>query len=460
MRGVIFADGSPTIGRGHQVRMSALAVALARAGHDFRLVCRNLQGSAHPWAWAGLGHECLPAELTPDAAICRIVDSFDLDVLVVDHYGVSADRLSATGRLVRLVVVDDEASRITDLASLILNQAPGVMPSHYPSSPTMLGPRYALLRDEFAQAVRKHNENCKSQALVVLGSCCDLRALEELLAATALELVVVVPPGSPKIPGRSRLEWCAGPSATKLVSLMTESRLGFLSASSVAYEAACVGLPFVAIVTAQNQRLLARGLAEAGYPVVARDNLRDLSRHLPTLPKTRLSVDGNGAARVARRIIEFAIPTPGMRLAVWSDRDRLLEWANDEGTRRASFRSSKIAEGEHSSWLEARLADPEARTLMAERAGVPVGVLRLDRTASDATVSITVAPTSRAMGVGGTMLATASSWIRASSFARRLVARVRKDNLPSQALFAKAGYRTVRTEVIRGHEAFRMEFEI
>jgi ribosomal protein S18 acetylase RimI-like enzyme len=173
------------------------------------------------------------------------------------------------------------------------------------------------------------------------------------------------------------------------------------------------------------------------------------------------AVDGGGAGRVASRIAESLVTTSGVRLrpATWQDWALLLEWANDETTRQASFHPDTIGEREHLSWFEATLLDPGSRIWIAEDGTRAVGTLRLEKDGEEVIVSITVAPSLRGRGWGRKMLASLSVWTQSTKFTNRLVAWVRQDNPSSISLFTRTGYRVVSQAEVNTHKACRLEWE-
>lgn len=85
-----------------------------------------------------------------------------------------------------------------------------------------------------------------------------------------------------------------------------------------------------------------------------------------------------------------------LRNATLEDANLLLSWRNDSLTRLASHNTEKIAFESHIAWLEASLANPMRRLLVAEDDRRPVGMVRLDRDENNLIeVSWTVAPEAR-----------------------------------------------------------------
>jgi RimJ/RimL family protein N-acetyltransferase len=149
-----------------------------------------------------------------------------------------------------------------------------------------------------------------------------------------------------------------------------------------------------------------------------------------------------------------------LRLARPEDRDLVLTWANDPGTRAGSFSSAPIARDEHGRWWEGLMADPARHLLVAELAGRPVGQIRLTRTEPAAfEVGITVAPAERGRGLAVRILRAGAAEARARG-AERLLARIRPENVASVRAFERAGYCLTGSDVVNGQPALCLSADL
>jgi spore coat polysaccharide biosynthesis predicted glycosyltransferase SpsG/GNAT superfamily N-acetyltransferase len=473
MKSVVVAEGSSALGSGHQVRSACLAWALAARGHDAILACRELPGSAHEWAWAGLRSEVYPGRFSIRDLIAEAVARHRPDFLMIDQREASPTDVEGVAQRVHVVVIDDRAEDDWPAARLVVNVAPVATPSCYPSASVALGLPYALVRPEFAAVSRSAGAH---GVLVMLGATDAGGRLpvivDRLLHSMPETVTVVATPAGGRhreavrrlaATSAGRLRLLEGVDARTLASLMAGSRAALLSASSVALEAACVGVPFVAMTTARDQALLAESLRVAGVPVLDRSDSEAVTDRIEEVagrgPSPAWRVDGRGAERLCERLEEPLAITGEVELkpAVWRDGALLLSWAQDPMTRQVSFARESITEEGHWRWLDAKLRDPEARLWIAKASATPRGMLRLERATEEATVSITVAPDQRGSGWGGRILAALDEWNRRTRFAGRLTAWIRPDNAASRALFLRAGYRFAGEGVQRGQVALRFE---
>lgn len=173
-------DASHQIGTGHLMRCLTLADALKSRGVKTHFVCRHIPDHLigllvqkdHSLtrlpedqridtidAANDLTHShWLGVSQTQDAhGTLQALNNEDLDWLVVDHYALDFRWESAMRQIAkRIMVIDDIADRSHD-CDILLDQNLyadmetryiGKVPSH---CQCLLGPRYALLRDEFRQ---------------------------------------------------------------------------------------------------------------------------------------------------------------------------------------------------------------------------------------------------------------------------------------------------------------------
>jgi UDP-2,4-diacetamido-2,4,6-trideoxy-beta-L-altropyranose hydrolase len=287
------------------------------------------------------GGEGIEALAVPEAApevltrqVAALAEAYVPDWVVIDHYRLQPRResgLRAPGG--RLMMIDD-LGRTHD-CDLLLDPGYGRAPDDYlglvpPNAILLTGPSYALVRPEFAQArpgalVGRNGAPVRrvllmlgltdlggltgrvAQALLpVLG---DVR-LDIALGATACSLASLKSLNDPRV--------SLHVDATDMARLMSEADLAIGAGGSSLWERACLGLPGVTLILADNQRDLALRMAadgltlavEAGAPgwkgqltatvsALARDAAQrsDMSARLAAL------CDGLGAERAAEAML-------------------------------------------------------------------------------------------------------------------------------------------------------------
>ena len=493
-------DAAPEIGSGHLRRCLCLADALRARGAHTRVVSRGLPPHLRALCDAG-GHEVRElheadgpgsgADIEPaaggpaharwlgtsqgaDAAATRaVLAGASWDWLVVDHYGLDARWESALRPAAgRILAIDDLADRAHD-CDVLLDQNLHVEPeARYAgkvpeASRLLLGPRFALLRPEFARARARVAERTGpvQRVLVAFGGAdaanhttAALQALAAAAGSTRPAVDVVVPAGHPHVAAIDaacrRDGFDCHVQSDRMADLMAAADVSVGAAGTMLWERCSVGLPALALAVAANQVAGLAAAARGGLvyaPDAGGDAAATIGRHLPALLQNAAlrelistrgmeAVDGRGVDRVIGRLGVDAID---IRAAAGSDAANLLAWRNHESVRRAAWQSAPIAPADHDTWLRSVLADPDRVLVIGERAGRPVGVVRFDIAAGSAEVSIHRVPDAAGPGLGGALLAAAEAWLLARRpDVGRFTASVRPENVRSHALFRAAGYRT------------------
>lgn len=509
MRVAFRVDASRAIGTGHVMRCLALADAVAEVGGDCCFVMRRLDGNLIEFV-ARRGHRvvALPApperparasaadpyrawlEVDPATDATESVAALAADAwdwLVVDHYALDAEWERAVGGVAaRLAVIDDLADR-PHHADLLIDQNLSDDPARYdhltsPECERLLGPRYALLRPEFARrraASHRDPRGPVRRALVFLGGVdapgATMLALIALEAARDDDLMADVVVGATNPRGAEIADWSATrawvrlhPGDADLAALMDAADVAIGAAGTTVWERCALGLPSVIVAIADNQMPGASAVAGRGAALFAgcarpgEDRQAQLTAMLTSLlasPELRAHlasqaarlVDGGGVSRILSRLRGAA---PTLRRAEAADADAIFEWRNAESTRRHFRDPRPVPAADHRHWLETTLADTNRDLLIGEVGGDPVGVLRFDHRDDVAEVSIYVVPGQEGIGHGPRLLRAGLGWIRRERPGTRTIeAEVLTDNAASHRAFLAAGFMPLATRYCYAFES-------
>lgn len=490
MKIAIRVDSSEKIGTGHFMRCLALADVLhqrgaqtcflsrhmpdhflellSQQGHDFlplnsgtdRLVTGDL---AHaPW---------LESSQEKDAQVSLdVLSSHSWDWLIVDHYALDIrwERvLRQTAR--KILVLDDLGDRRHDCDILIDQNFYLDMPGRYAGKvpaqcQLLLGPRFALLRDEFRELHQKARprQGSVGRILVFFGgvdaeNCTDfvLRAFPEV-GVEDIQIDVVL---GAQHPFRESIQSTCRHSGysyhvqtPRMAELMAAADLAIGAGGTTTWERCCLGVPSIAISTADNQRSQLADLARVGLvysPDVKFYDPRVFVRHVKALMENEplrhaissnciKSVDGQGVLRVAARIGCVSVE---MRKARPDDSEAVYEWRNHPAIRAVSRSTEAVAREDHLRWFASAIDDPSRQLLIGQLDGEPIGVVRFDILNDQAEVSLYLVPDAKSACRGSDLLQSAENWF-AESFpeVQKLRAHVRGGNERSKGLFTAAGY--------------------
>ena len=487
MRIAVRTDASLQIGTGHLARCQSLADALARCGAQVRFVCRHLtEGAAERLRAAGhtvarVDGAGYPDELAHSARLggaqsedatrtCAALADFAPDWLVVDHYALDArwERALRTAAA-RIMVIDDLADRDHDCDLLLDQNLYADMDARYvrrvPAAvQRLLGPRYALLRPEFAAVRGRCRDGEVRRVLVFFGGVDAANQTGRVIALlpralpSQVEVDVVIGAAHPH---SASIESACAQSGyrchvqtNRMAELMAEADLAIGAGGTAVWERCCVGLPALVWPVADNQQEQVSIAADAGLldaPLRVGDDDEALVRQIVALCDSpgllrmmssvgAAAVDGAGVARVCRALGCTGV---AMRVATARDGDDLFVWRNRDAVCRVSRNIDPIPRERHDVWLADTLARADRRLLVGERNGAPVGVVRFDLAGDEAKVSIYLAPGEHGAGAGGDLLAAAERWLALDRSAGvcKIRAEVAGDNAPSRHMFLSAGYR-------------------
>jgi UDP-2,4-diacetamido-2,4,6-trideoxy-beta-L-altropyranose hydrolase len=478
----IRADAGVRIGTGHVMRCLALAQAWKKRGGDVVLYTHD----AAPTLVRRLEQEGVQVVMPVHRAgsleeareVASLAGEASLLWMVVDGYVFSPEYLAAIkeGGL-RLLVLDDLAACDLSAADIVLNQNAYASESMYPKTIRLLaGSRNALLRREFLEW---HGRRCSEpeeavKILVTLGGGDPenvTRKVVELLAGLAdrvLSLKIIVGSANPHLEslrqvsaGGHEVEILANPP--NLPELMNRADVAISAAGSSCWELACLGLPMLLIITADNQRGVAATLKDVGIAEVlgwhddfpASDSLSRITRLLTDQPRrARMStlgrnlVDGHGAARVTEAILHHPLKA---RHATQADSKLLWDWVNDPGVRASAFDSEHISWEGHLAWFARRLADPSCIiAIIVDGESQPVGQVRFEGEQIEAIVDISVAPAMRGRGYATAVLRLGLGLLFEDPRWMHVLAWIKATNTASQRIFARSGFRCVGEKKMHG----------
>jgi len=490
--GVAFrVDATGQIGTGHFMRCLTLADALRKRGARVRFVSRSLPaylsdmlesrsiefaplGSVAAEAVAGdLAHSSwLGASQARDAqdSAAALADR-EWDWLVVDHYALDARWESAMRNAAgKIMAIDDIADRRHDCDVLLdQNYYLNMQTRYHGKVPEkcrlLLGPRYAVLREEFRELrARVKPRSGEVRRILMFFGGVDASnytglAIEALsgLDIKGVDVDVVI---GAQHPHRAEIEQaCAtrGHACHVQTSLMAElmaaADLAIGAGGSATWERCCLGLPVLSLCTAENQRRQIADAAEAGliYSLSSDGDLTSaLQLHIGSIlgneplrkliSKTAMQeVDGLGVNRVATAL---GVDNIKIRIANERDSPKLFEWRNHQTIRAVSKNAAPIAWADHQLWFAKVQADRNRVLLIGEIDNEPVGVVRFDKEGGTALASIYLVPECGFKGQGRNLLLSAEEWLKTHhADIKSIHAEVLGANAASQRLFMWADYR-------------------
>ena len=337
---VVRADASARIGLGHLRRCTALGRRLQAAGAAVHFLTRTegIDSAQETGGFADAYVALDPAlPVRDDAALtAAYCHSVGATRLIVDHYHADEhyQRVLLDSGVPWLQF--DGAASMPLWADWIVSMSPAADEARYralqcrPQTRLLLGPHYAILREECLQrrgSLRPVSPQAE-RLLITFGGGDDrgacLASLEAIRHAGRFETTILTSGYNPHISSiRVQLERTVGFRGRLLIDdtdvarRMTEADIAITAGGTTTFEMAMLGLPMLIIQIADNQRANAQAWQRTGVAVdlgpleeLNMDRLRDQLVGLAGDPARREQmsmlgrqcVDGLGAERIAREL--------------------------------------------------------------------------------------------------------------------------------------------------------------
>jgi len=407
-----------------------------------------------------------------------------IDLLVVDHYLIDFQwQLKLEKYYDKLLVIDDLADR-NHIADFLLDQTIDRRANDYlqrvPSYCQLLvGHKYMLLRDEFIGLIASAKQRRRqvkttgsadfiNKILINLGGIDSDNVTEQVLEAvieygeissnSSLTVDVVMSSHSPflarieeLIVNRSWLKLTL--DCNNMADMMFDADLAVGACGSSAWERCSLGLPTLAIVLADNQKLVNRNLAErkaiiamGGSELLTSVAIVDAIKSIGCRPDEYFSLvencfgscDGLGVKRTLDRLTSSAVT---LEKATKEDLELTFSWQSKAEIRRYSRNAMPVEFENHQQWFLSSLAMQSRHIFIICFDGAKLGVLRLDEQHGDHNgtmyeISILVAPEAQ----GRKLALKAIHAIPERFYTSGIFAHVHPDNKASQQLFTQANF--------------------
>lgn len=298
----IRVDASINIGTGHVMRCLTLANQLRKRNAEVSFICRSMRGDlvsfiqksgfsaiSLPYIEGSEYFEWIWGNWEQDAEDTQnVLRQFNdqVDFLIVDHYGID-EKWERTMELYtkRILVIDDLANR-KHYCNLLLDQ------NYYfnleeryralvpPVCKLMLGPSYALLRDEFKKALKnKKNRTGEIKNILVFFGGTDPtnethKTLEAISALTRQDFCVNVIVGASN-PSKKQIEkYCLQydnyffhSQVSNIAEMINEADVVIGAGGTTTWERCYLGVPSITIVIADNQLEVTKAVSEFGATI-------------------------------------------------------------------------------------------------------------------------------------------------------------------------------------------------
>jgi UDP-2,4-diacetamido-2,4,6-trideoxy-beta-L-altropyranose hydrolase len=459
---VFHCEASPKVGAGHVMRCLSVADTLSWASWRVTFECsEETQRTVPTLARSGYPVSAKQSDFAGAN-----------EVHFLDNYSLTAADEYRLARGAPRIAFEDRPNRPHDV-DILVDVTPGRQAADYQGlvpgrTSFCLGPTYAPLGLRWLKArstLARRTGHRARRVLVSMGMTDPSNASKAVvrgLIETGLDIQIDVVLGA-AAPYLEDLRSLGKHGVTVHVDppnfpeLVASADFAVGSAGLSAYERACLLLPSLVFVVADNQVDLAAALEAAGMvtvldrtvlgnPAQLRNSLLGFAEGLHEvalqLEKAERVVDGRGTQRLL--IAAAALTAPKsycvrLRLMEQEDCDWLFDLQNLPETRRHARNPAAPARLEHDTWFDRLLRDSDRLPCVIENGRERVGFVRIDRLRNDDAfeVSIAIHPMMHGRNFGSDAL----RWLRHVVPAMDLVATIAPENTRSQALFRQAGYK-------------------
>ncbi len=281
------ADSSSSIGTGHIMR------DLVLAKRDFKddniiFAVRNLEGNInHKIKEAGYKIEILKSNNIEE--LNQVIKKYSIDMIVIDHYGIDYNyekKLSILNSKLSIMILDDTYEK--HYCDILLNhniyadesKYKDLVPKH---CEIRCGEKYTLIRDEFYKEKEIKREKIYD-IFIAMGGVDSANITLQLLKLLPIDkkIAVVTTSGNKNIKDlksfinkRENIKLFI--DFDKIAKLMNESNFGIITPSVISQETLFMGVKFLAIQTADNQKEIAKYLKKKNILVLKKSEIKKIN---------------------------------------------------------------------------------------------------------------------------------------------------------------------------------------
>ena len=285
MRAVVRVDGGPNIGMGHIQRCLALSSQLKKNGAEIFFISKKSESIEGKIKQEGFEVIVLKDDMGLKDDLkdtLNAIKTCEADVVITDSYIIDEHYLTEIKKTVPFLLSIDDLARISFPSDIVINQNVYAKDLDYHSltgkTKFLLGPQYALLREEFSSpGKRKINEKVKN-ILITLGGSDSFNLTPRIIKILDrirrdFKITVAVGPFFKNITeiGKTAEEIDKKVEliydSHKMNKIMLASDLAITGGGTTLYELAATGTPALAFCLAENQGENIKTMSEYGKVV-------------------------------------------------------------------------------------------------------------------------------------------------------------------------------------------------
>lgn len=467
----IFTEGGGKVGLGHISRCTALYDEAERQGIPVKLFILNT-GFEDNKNNILKSRKCSFVNWQDSEYLLSNVKKNDL--CIVDSYLAPIEIYELIARQARKALYIDDYGRLVYPQGIVVNpslSAEGIEYMQKQNVEYLLGEQYIILRTPFLEKKKKKFNKRVEQVLITMGGADPLNltaSITNLLSKKYPELVFNVVLGkrsqfTKQLEQHKNVRTYFNLTAQEMCDLMLQTDFAISAAGQTIHELIYLQIPFIAIQTADNQKnnvnelkriILKSWIIEKNE----KDILKKINKNFQELLKSeepiklpesiKRSIDGLGCERILKRLIN-------MRREIFlkevnaNDCNLLFRWINEKTVRENAFNTEMILYDEHVKWLHKKIHDENTKIYIAYDGEEPIGQIRVEADdLGEGLISFSIDSNYRGKGYGTTMLLKLVNLMnkREQQDLKRLIGKVKFENMPSRKAFLKANFHEQKME--------------
>lgn len=386
----------------------------------------------------------------------------DSEIVVLDGYSFNTDyqqNIKNTGA--KLVCIDDH-QRSDYVADVIVNHAADQsidQPAGILTSQLRLGLPYRMIRPEFRFSQNTSKSEIQSVFISFGGADIDdlagevVREIVSTIPSYQVNVLVGESYDAAHLYAFDQITIHKNLDAHRLNALIKNCDLAIVSASTISFECASIGIGMIVVKTVDNQQGIFNTFKELDMGVCIAtpgskliiDEVKSYSHqlanhHIVSQKKHFSKPSSEALIKVFRSLTDER----HYELAQANENDMQLyfDWVNDDEVRKQSLRFSPISWEEHTEWFTNKLADPNCQLFkLLNKEETPVGQIRLEIKTNNVRINYSVAANFRGKGLGRLLIKKALEVIEEQYNEFEWVeAEVKNDNISSLSLFQDFGF--------------------
>jgi UDP-2,4-diacetamido-2,4,6-trideoxy-beta-L-altropyranose hydrolase len=416
----------------------------------------------------------------------EILKKNSAQIVVVDNYGLGKAWEQRLYNYVNNVLVIDDLANREHSCNALIDHNVGRKVEDYEKlvnreAALLIGPEYALLRDEFICHRKKYSEVIEGankytpedelKILISMGGVDSnnvtgrvVAILNKMTFDKKISLSILIGQNFPhEIDVLQKLKdsphkFIIEKEVRNLANFVKEHSIAIGGAGISALERCSLGVPSVLVVLAENQAPGAMAMEKIGAAIAVRQ-LENLERDLPHAIKKILDIESRESMRTKsmslvdcrglNRVMDlFWTDHPGAvtaRQLKFDDIDMVYKWANDVTVRKNSIHQEPISYEEHKKWIKKYLEsdNTQHKLFIMNHKNNAIGLVRLDLSPAINSWRISYLVAEEFRGKGLSKLALKSALVKFTN--KQLVttnfyAEVKRDNIYSQKTFSSIGF--------------------